>query len=242
MISALRARFSSLSSSVKVWLALVAWLFFFRAVVVNILPQTFADPSQAALIGWIPITIFSIAGLIGVLLSERTGFPQAWDACISNWRRIILPISLGIVFGIVLTFLDLATGFTKYIVARHGLAQQYNGFLPTLLSFSTASILVQVVYRLVPIPLLLWLVSNLILKGKGQNQVFWVLAILFAYFEPFTMTPDLAVLPLALRIADTTFQYVENFTEIMLFRRYGYFASLMMRFGFYLVWHALYAH
>ena len=45
-----------------------------------------------------------------------------------------------------------------------------------------------------------------------------------------------------MRAADTSFQYVENFTEIVLFRRYGFFASLMMRVGFYLVWHALYAH
>jgi hypothetical protein len=234
--------FRRLSSSVKVWIALVAWLVFFRVVITNVLPQTFADPDQRALLDWLPLAIFSIAGLIGVLLSERSGFPEAWDPRISNMQRIVIPLSLGIVFGIALTALDLATGFTKYIVARHGLAQQYNGFLPTLLSFSTASILVQVIYRLVPIPLLLWLISNVLLRGRRQNQVFWVLAIVFAFFEPFTMTPDLEVLPGGLRAADTTFQYVENFTEIVLFRKYGYFASVMMRVGFYLVWHALYIH
>lgn len=231
-----------LSSSVKVWLVLVAWLMFFRLVITGLLPETFADPDQRALLDWIPLTIFSITGLIGVLMSERTGFPEALDPHFSNTRRILLPIAAGIIFGIALSGFDLATGFSKYIVARHGLAQQSNGFLPTLLSFSTASILVQVIYRLVPIPLLIWLISNVLMKGTRQNEVFWALAIALAFFEPFTQTPDLQVLPGVLRVLDTAFLYVENFAEIVLFRRYGFVASLMMRVGFYLVWHALYQH
>jgi hypothetical protein len=73
-----------LSGSVKVWLGLVAFLVLVMLALVLLYPYALADPSQAAFFEWPVLGIFGVLGLIGVLLSQRTGFPDAWDARISN--------------------------------------------------------------------------------------------------------------------------------------------------------------
>jgi hypothetical protein len=160
----------------RLWFVIVALLALTKIVLDTIFPNAFADPDQAAFFQWIPLAVISGLGLIGVLLSERTGFPDALDPRISNFRRYALPILVGFAFSILLVALDMTTHYTQLIAARHGLTQQYTGFVPMLLAFSAASVIVQVVYRLFPVSLILFLVSTLLLRGRFQSQIFWVLA------------------------------------------------------------------
>src|SRR3712207_7547015 len=44
--------------------------------------------------------------------------------------------------------------------------------------------LVDVEYRLFTVPFLLWLISGLLLRGRGQARTFWVLAAVSTLFEP----------------------------------------------------------
>jgi hypothetical protein len=43
---------------------------------------------------------------------------------------------------------------------------------------------VEVSYRLLAVPMLLWLISGLVLRGRWQVQVFWLLAVLSSPVEP----------------------------------------------------------
>ena len=231
-----------LSGSVIVWLVLVAYLAIVKILLDAFLPHAFADPGQAALFGWVPLGIFSLLGLIGVWLSEKTGFPDAWDDRISVRQRILLPLLIGIGFGVLQVAIDLLTGFSQQIAARHGLTQQYTDFPSMLLIFTAAPIIVEVVYRLFLVPLVLWLVSNLLLKGRAQDPIFWVLAVLTSALEPLTQFPDLQILPVGLAVLLGVEYFVVNMTQAAFFRKCGFLAAILVRLGFYLVWHLRYIH
>ena len=231
-----------LSNSVFVWLVLVAYMVIVKIVLDTFLPHAFADPGQAALFGWVPLGIFSVLGLIGVLLAERTGFPDAWDKRVSVRQRILLPLLIGVAFGVLQVAIDLLTGFSQLIAARHGLTQQFTDFPSMFLIFTAAPIIVEVVYRLFLVPLVLWLVSNLLLKGKAQASLFWVLAILTSALEPLTQFPDLQILPAGLAVLLGLEYFVVNLTQAAFFRKRGFLAAILVRVGFYLVWHLMYIH
>jgi hypothetical protein len=115
----------AVSSSYIVWLGCVLYLALVKVILDTFLPDAFADPAQANFFGWAPLGVFSVVGLIGVWLSTKTGFPDAWDVRISNRQRLLLPILAGLVLGILLVLIDLPTGYTRLVAARHGVVQQY---------------------------------------------------------------------------------------------------------------------
>lgn len=229
-------------NSVYVWLILVAYLFLTKSILDALLPHAFADPAQAALFGWGNLGIFSIIGLVGVFLSQKTGFPAAWTGEHPFRKAILFPILIGFGIGILMVSIDQAAGFTKLIAARHGVAQQFTDFPSMLFIFTAASIIVEVVYRLFLIPVLLWLISNLILKAKAQSIVFWILAVLSSLLEPLGQYPDLHVVPRLLTIILAAIYFGINLTQAGFFRKYGFLAAIMIRMGFYFVWHIVYIH
>lgn len=231
-----------LSGSKKVWFGLIAYFVLVKLLLDAFFPNAFADPDQAAFFQWISIAIFGVVGFVGVVLTEHTGFPDAWDALKQKPIRALYAIGAGVLFGILFVAFDMATGFTRHIVAAHGVAQQYTGFVPMALAFSAASIIVEVVHRLLIIPLLLFVISNLVLRGRWQEQIFWILAIPLSALEPLLQARDVLALPSNLSIVYAIVFYALNFVQVFMFRRYGYFSSYLMRVAFYVVWHALYAH
>ncbi len=56
------------------------------------------------------------------------------------------------------------------------------------------------------------------------------------------MTPDLQVLPGALWAWMAALLFATNLTQAAFFRRYGFLAAILVRVGFYLVWHVVYIH
>jgi hypothetical protein len=231
-----------LPASYLVWFGLVAYLGLVKLLVENAFPGAFADPAQAGPFAWPALAVFGGLGLAGVWLSRRTGFPEAWDARLGPARQVLLPVLAGIALGGVMVAADLLTGFTAIQKAARGVPQQWTGYAPMFLIFSAAPIILEVIFRLALIPLGLWLVSGLLLKGRGQPATFWVLAALTSALEPFMMTPDLQVLPGALWAGVAALQFATNFTQAAFFRRYGFLAAILVRVGFYLVWHVVYIH
>ena len=233
---------SSLSNPVKIWLALATYLFASKIILVMMLPNAFADPAQSALFGWAPLGIFITVGLIGVALSQRTGFPSTWEGKRSLNQNILLPIIIGLGIGVLMVIIDLFTGYTKLIAARHGVSQQFTDFTSMFFVFTSASIIVEVVYRLFMIPFLLWIVSLVIRNKKVQAFVFWTLAVLTSLLEPLGMSPDLQVVPEYLAIILLLIYFSINLTQAGFFRKFGFLSAIMVRMGFYFVWHVLYIH
>jgi hypothetical protein len=72
--------------------------------------------------------------------------------------------------------------------------------------------------------------------------LFWALAVLTSLLEPLGMLADLQVLPVGLMVFLGMALFSINFTQAVFFRKYGFLASILVRLGFYLVWHVLYIH
>jgi hypothetical protein len=232
---------------VIVWLVLCSIVSGTKLLIAGLFPIGFADPDQAALLQWPALVVFFSLGAVGVLLADRCGFPVPWSRVarsgMADVGKRFTPAAVGAAFGAGMVLLDYATGLSRLIAAHHNVTQQYTGFVPMFLVFVVAApVIVEVVYRLFLFPVLLWLISTVILRGREQQKTFYVLAIVLSALEPFTQTPDLRQLPVGLWVADALLLYGLNLTQVFYFRKAGYVASILVRAGFYLVWHVLYIH
>ena len=182
-------------------------------------------------------------GVLGIVLSHRTGFPAAWDARVSNVQRLLIPALLGIAIGVVQSALDTQFHWTTLFAQDAGVA--FNAPWPASPLFYTAgAIVVEVFYRLLPVPLLLWLISNVVLRGRAQTQIFWILAVLSSLLEP--ADQDLRELghgaSLTLVAPAFVIDLVLNLAQVVMFRRYGFVAAIATRVVFYVVWHVVYGN
>jgi hypothetical protein len=84
----------------------------------------------------------------------------------------------------------------------------------------------------------------LLLDGRLQEAIFWLVAILVAFVEPValvwpvlqtgtTFSMDLALLFGA--------SFIANMLFAALFRLYGFLAPVIARLSFYVVWHIVFA-
>jgi len=173
----------SLSVSLKAYLSLMAFLVVIK-LVLTYFPEIFRSPAQAAVFEWKFLAIWTVTGLLGVMLAARTGFPPAWGETGTNAKRVWLPLALGLALGAITIITDLATGWTKPVAEKMHLATIHIEFPASVLIYPGGAIIVEVIYRLLLIPLLLWLISGVILRGRHEQRVFWVSAVLTSLLEP----------------------------------------------------------
>ena len=151
----------------------------------------------------------------------------------------MFPVLAGLAAGSVLLITDVGTGMSTAIATSLGVASINIPFPGSVLVYSGAAILTDVIYRLLPIPVLLWLISNVMLRGRGQQGGFWVFALMTSAIEPVTQATALQVLPPAILMLVLTEIYAVNLLQAYLFRKYGFLSSIVMRLAVYLVWHVL---
>jgi hypothetical protein len=229
-------------SSAQVWLLLVALLALVRLYTLTIGVELQSD-SRSALFDWPFVVVFGVLGLIGVWFAHRTGFPAALDPRIGNRQRFLVPVAAGLGVGLVLVLQEMVTGGIQLFLNETGLPR-FNAPLPgAVLFYAGGAIIVEVIYRLLTIPVLLWLISGVLLRGRGQAQVFWALAAITSLIEPVTQEVGLLAAGLvgafALHFATG---YVFNFAQAAAFRRYGFLSAIALRWAAYLVWHIGYGN
>jgi len=112
------------------------------------------------------------------------------------------------------------------------------------LFYTAGAIEVEVLYRLLSVPLVLWLISNVLLRGPWQAPVFWILAVLTSLIEP--ADQDLRVLDKGASLAQVgsalSPDLLLNLAQVVIFRTYGFPAAILTRVAFYLVWHVAYGN
>jgi hypothetical protein len=226
-----------LSKPVLIFFGLVAYLILVK-LVITVFPAAFRSAAQAAVFEWKFLAIWTILGWIGVVLSQKTGFPEPWNGGISNSHRIILTLVIGIVLGILAIATDWITGWTQFVANKMHLKTIHIDFPASVAIYPGGAIIVNILYRIFPIPFLLWIISTLILKGRAQNKIFWILAVLLSFVEPLG---DLGLTDLGYAKASLVFiqDYALNIIEAWLFRKLGFLAPILMRIFFYLIWHVL---
>lgn len=222
-----------------VWLLLVAYLGLAAFLVNVVFPVQFVDRSQSGFFESQGVIAIAVMGMIGVWVSMYTGFPNAWDAGISNTQRLVIPIIAGMLFGALFLATDLITGMSRLQQEHLNIQSTDVAFPASIFVYSAGAVFVEVVYRLLAIPLLLGMISIFVRGQSAREKAFWVLAILTSMIEPLTNTATsqfLAPLALAFVLVQS---FGTNLLQAAFFRKYGFLAAILMRVAFYIPYHVL---
>lgn len=222
-----------------IWLLLVAYLGLASFLVTVVFPVQFVDRSQSGFFEAQAVIAIGVMGLIGVWLSMRTGFPNAWDARISNGQRLVIPIIAGLLLGLLFLATDLVTNMSRLQQEHLNIQSTDVAFPASVFVYSAAAIYVEVVYRLLIIPLLLGIFSIVVRRQGAREKIFWALAILTSLIEPLTNTAAsqyLAPLALAFVLVQS---FGANFLQAVFFRKYGFLAAILLRVAFYIPYHVI---
>jgi hypothetical protein len=246
-------------------LALVGYLVLAKVIleVAHFPPETFPHPSQEATFQWPFIAGLAVAGLVGVMLAQLTGFAEMWDPKVSQFQRFVIPAALGLAFGLVEIAADKQLGMTQLFVEKLGLRFFHMKFPASALVYPGGAIIVDVLYRLIPIPLVMglvclvgrglsrvWRSGNPVLSQRAQERLFWIVAVLLSFFEPVTQSGIIGVVRGDGKMIghgdvvayELTTSYAFNLIQACLFRKFGFLASLTMRVSMYLIWHVLWGY
>ena len=229
-------------NSAAVWLALMLYWALASVMLAAFPPSGRQFPPIGA-----PIHLgVTLIGLAAIWCMHRSSFVAAWDARIPVQRRLLLPLLVGAFFGVLAIGIELYTGSLQSLQETIG-TKITVGFPQSLVIYTSLAPFLELEYLILPVSLLLWLIAGVVLRGRGEAPIFWVLALLASAIEPLQQGPDviaaaggsITMLGLAL-YAVHSFSF--NFSAAVLFRRYGLLAPILIRVGNYLIWHILFGH
>lgn len=241
----------NLSPSTKTYFGLVILLAILAGISiflpqgnVQVLQELPASRPVLALInGIIMIVVYGGLGYVGLRLSRRLGFAGIWDPEVSNRQRFLLPAVIGVGIGIFIIALDLV--LSKY----HTLGRlPHPAFPASLVGSATAGIGEEILFRLFFIPFWMWLVSSVLLNGRWQNQVFWIVAVSSAIAFSVAHFPSvmylmgmkaIAEIPLPLMGELFLINGLVSLFAAYHFRKHGFLAAVGVHFWTDVVWHVI---
>jgi membrane protease YdiL (CAAX protease family) len=121
-------------------------------------------------------------------------------------------------------------------------------FPTSVVAAASAGIGEELIFRLFFISFWVWLVSDVILKRKWQNQIFWTLAVASAFAFSLAHLPSLMFLfglktigdvPLALMSEIILLNGVLSIVAAYYLKKYGFLAAVSIHFWADLVWHVI---
>jgi hypothetical protein len=189
---------------------------------------------QQSINSWVAVVLAAALGFVALKLAQRTGFPDMWDEKISNQQRFVIPVLFGLGFAVIQIILVTLVLRLDIPMVKFPLS------IPVYLF---GGIILEIFYRLIPMVLLVWLISNLLLRKRWQEQVFWVVAILLCLVEPVMQTIGMYQMGIITDILLTAilfvFVFAGNLIPTYFFRKYGFLAAIVWRLTDYLIWHII---
>lgn len=205
-------------------------------------PSAFYGDTRMSLFDWPVIAGIGAAGLVGLSLAERSGLAATWDARHPFRKRLLRPLAIGAalaIFGAVP--LELAGGGIRLFLDESGLPR-FNMPLPASIPFYVGgAIVLEVVYRLLPMSLLYWL-SGVVLRGRWRGPAFWTLLVLTSMLEPMGQLTYLLEKGSLLFGGLFAVGFALNAVQGWYFRQSGFLAAIVARLGYYAVWHIGYGN
>ncbi|MFH0846818.1 MAG: CPBP family glutamic-type intramembrane protease [Chloroflexota bacterium] len=191
----------------------------------------------------IVLVAYGLLGGFGLKLSRKIGLPEIWDAGVSNRQRFLTPALIGSGLGVFLIISDII--FASY----NGIGRLVHPPFPTsILASLSAGIGEELLFRLFFIPFWVWLISHLILKGRGEKKVFWTVSVVSALAFALGHIPALMLLfgfksvshiPPALMLEIILLNGVVALFCAYYFKKYGYLAAAGIHFWTDVVWHVV---
>lgn len=183
------------------------------------------------LFNWLWIIIIVVAGYFVFIPANKAGFAPLWDNAVSPQKRILLPVSFGLVCASFQIIFCVHLEFPNFNVP-------FPHSIPAYLSFGT---FYEIAFHFVPVVVLTWFVSTLLLKQKYSNHTFLIIAFLLSLFEPYTQINGLVAMNILsgtwIIVFFTILIFLANFIPLLLLRYYGFLSMILFRYTNYLLWH-----
>lgn len=176
--------------------------------------------------------LWLLAGLPFLGWQQSAGLPEVYNTNSPFSRRVVFPLVVGILFGIA----DLLIIEGLLTTDPHTSLPPYTQPFPySLFLYGSGGFEVEVFYRLIPVTVVLLLFNN-VAKGKYSTTAFWVIAVLSSLREPLEQMPSGPGWFLGYSLLTGIGM---NFIQVLMYRKYGFAASVTVRMGHYLIWHIL---
>jgi hypothetical protein len=203
-----------------------------------------AAPAVTALASaGIVLVLYGGLGLIGLRLARKLGLPEIWDSAVPNRGRLIIPALIGLGLGIVFIIADLI--FSRV----NGIGRlPHPPFLTAIVASLAAGIGEETMFRLFFISFWTWLVARLLLRGRWQTPVYWVVSTVSALAFAMAHLPALMFfqgwtefnqIPAMLLVEIVLLNGLLGMFAAWAFRKYGFLAPVGMHFWTDIVWHVL---
>lgn len=201
----------------------------------------FRSPSQTAIFAWPALGVLTLAGLLGVILADRVALPITWDPTADRRERFTRPVVWGLAMGLLSVIVDLLTGWTKTSAAALHVESIHIAWPQSLAIYPAGAVIVNVIYYLVPIPLLVWLLTRVVSDPRWHDRIYWAVGVGAALVEPITQGAGNGLAQSRLLVIVFGAQdLLANLLQVRAFKKAGFGASVLFRVAFYLVWHVGY--
>ncbi len=202
-----------------------------------------SKPILALATAGILLIVYGGLGFLGLRIASGLGFPDIWDPAVSNVQRFAIPALVGAGVGVFFIIADAL--FQRW----HSLgALPHPPFPTSLVASATAGIGEEVIFRLFFIPFWMWLISSVLLRGRGREATFWVVALASALAFALGHLPSAMLIlgfetiqqiPIALLFEIVLLNGVVSLFAAYYFRRYGFLAAVVIHFWTDIVWHVI---
>jgi hypothetical protein len=177
-----------------------------------------------------PVVVMVVVSILGFILLTYL-LARGWFAIfqIQNLQGVALAAALAALLALFMILFD----------SRIVLPQDVNRPFPeSLLFYPSMGFVVEILFHVLPLTLLLILLTSLF-RGLTFEQIIWPCILLVALLEPILQTsfsfsesyPRTAVIFIALH------NFLFNFIQLALFKRYDFVTMYSFRLVYYLLWH-----
>jgi len=114
-----------------------------------------------------------LLGFLALKLSKKVGIPDMGDKNIPNRQRFVIPV----LFGIGIAVIEIGVGIAMKLPNIHVP-------FPFSVPVYKQGIFLELLYHIIPVVLLVWLISNIILRQRWQIRIYWMVAVLLCLWAP----------------------------------------------------------
>jgi hypothetical protein len=218
------------SPSVIAYLVILVVIISLRGLI-SLFPPGMIASQMVNLTDNLSIGAIWVVGWVGVYLAPGTGFSGMWQKDISHLKRFLEPALIGVGIGLLAIGFDLLQPLKGESLIK---------FPASLVAYPLAGIMEEIIFRLFLTTTFVWIISNVLLRGRWHEGVFWVVSVFLAVFYTLTQLSQYQNL-----VADLNIIVVARFFVVIAvyfilvayyYWRFGFLAAISMRLGYYLVW------
>jgi hypothetical protein len=221
------------SPSIIAYLVILGVIVILR-LLISLFPPGLIASQMVNLTDNLSIAAIWVGGWVGVYLAPGTGFTGLWQKGISHFKRFLEPALIGVGIGLLAIIFDLLQPLGGESLIK---------FPASLVAYPLAAILEEIIFRLFLTTTFVWMISNVLLRGNGQEAVFWIVSTFLAVFYTLTQLSQYQNLVAALNLLVVARFFVVIAVYFILaalyYRRYGFLAAISMHLGYFLVWNII---